>query len=286
MRVFVVALLTMAMTFISVMAGGQSLQRAEAADGPRKVRARSAYLFDMTANRALWGRNRHTRRPIGSITKSMTAYVVIQAGHLDRRIRIKSRHLSYAMARGASTARLRPGDRLTTRELLYALLLPSGSDAAVALAEAYGPGKRAFVRKMNRTARRLGMTHTRFANFDGLPYPGPYSGYSTAADLVTFGRHALGDPTFRSIVGQRRHVVRATRAHRRYVWRSTNELLGDYPGMLGIKSGHTTAAGYCLLFAARRFGRTLVGAVLNSSQYDPGTRFDDAVRMLNWGFYR
>jgi serine-type D-Ala-D-Ala carboxypeptidase (penicillin-binding protein 5/6) len=282
MRVFLVVLLASAMAFLPVGA----LRRADAADGPRKVRARSAYLYDMTSNRVLWGRDRNTRRPIGSITKAMTAYVVLQSGHLDRRIRIKSRHLSYAIARGASTAHLRPGDRLTARELLYALLLPSGSDAAVALAEAYGPGRRTFVRKMNKVARGLGMTRTHYANFDGLPYPGPYSGYSTAKDLVTFGRHALEDPTFRTIVGQRRHVLRATREHRRYIWRTTNELLGDYPGMLGIKSGHTSAAGYCLLFAARRYGRTLVGAVLNSSQRNPSTRFDDAVRLLNWGFAR
>jgi D-alanyl-D-alanine carboxypeptidase (penicillin-binding protein 5/6) len=93
----------------------------------------------------------------------------------------------YVRAHNASSAGLRPGDKLTARQLLYGLLLPSGADAAYTLAKAYGPGLRAFVAKMNATARLLGMRRTHFSNFDGLPYPTSYSNYSTAANLLVLG---------------------------------------------------------------------------------------------------
>ncbi|MEU5880968.1 serine hydrolase [Spirillospora sp. NPDC047279] len=252
-----------------------------AGGGPRKVRAASGYLVDAETGRVLWSRRAGGRRAIGSITKVMTALVVLRAGRLDRRIRVKPGHLAYAAAWNGSTARLRPGDRFTTRELLNAMLLPSGCDAAAALADAYG-GQRRFVRRMNRTARSLGLRRTRYADSAGL-HP---AGYSTARDQVRLARHAMRDAAFRQIVVRGRYVAGASKGHRRYVWRSTNELAGVYQGMLGIKSGHTAAAGYSFVFAARRDGRTLVGAVLNSSPTDPGARFRDAVRVLNWSFRR
>ncbi|WP_433330899.1 D-alanyl-D-alanine carboxypeptidase family protein [Spirillospora sp. CA-294931] len=254
-----------------------------AATGPPRIRARSAYLADADTGRTLWRRGAHTRRPIGSITKVMTALVVIRSGRLDRRIRIRPRHTAYAAARNGSVARLRPGDRLTARELLSAMLLPSGCDAAAALADTYGPGHKRFVRKMNRTARALGMTRTRYTDVAGLPQS---PGLSTVRDQVTLGRYALRYAEFRNVVSRSRHALRRTRGHHKYVWRNTNILLGDYRGMIGIKSGYTRAAGYSFLFAARRNGRTLVGAVLNSSRTRPHSRFTDATRLLNWGFHR
>jgi D-alanyl-D-alanine carboxypeptidase (penicillin-binding protein 5/6) len=237
-------------------------------------------LADASSGKKLWARHAGARRQIGSITKVMTALVVLNEGHLDRKIRIKPVHVAYAAARNGSTARLRAGDRLTARELLYAMMLPSGCDAAAALADSYGHGWGRFVRKMNRTARRFGLRHTHYADMAGLSP----AGYSTARDQVRLGRHAMRDATFRRIVADRRYVARGNRSHGRYVWRTTNELLGAYPGVLGVKSGHTAAAGYSFLFAARRYGRTLIGAVLDSSQSRPGARFADAARILNWGF--
>lgn len=249
--------------------------------GPRGVRARSAVLADMGSGRVLWSRRAGVRRPIGSIAKVMTAVVVLREGRLDRTIRVRPRHVAYAAARHGTTARLRPGDRITARELLSAMMLPSGCDAAAALADAYGPGRGGFLRKMNRTARALGLRRTRYADESGLP---PAPGNSTARDQVVLGRYAMGFPLFRRVVGQERHVLRRGPHHRRYVWRSTNDLMGRYPGLLGIKSGYTSAAGYCLLFAARRGGRTLVGVVLHSSRTRRAARFQDARRMLDWGF--
>ena len=159
--------------------------------GPSGVGARSAAVENAATGKLLWSRGLNAERPMASITKVMTAYVVIRAGHLDRAITIPSAVTGYVRAHNASSAGLRPGDRLTARQLLYGLLLPSGADAAYALAKAYGPGLVAFVAKMNATARLLGMRRTHFSNFDGLPYPTSYSNYSTAANLLVLGRAAM-----------------------------------------------------------------------------------------------
>jgi D-alanyl-D-alanine carboxypeptidase (penicillin-binding protein 5/6) len=235
--------------------------------------------------RRLWSRKLNRRRPMGSITKVMTALVVIRAGHLGRHIRITGGIPAYIRRHpDASSARLRAGDVLTVRQLLNAMLLPSGCDAALALAKAYGPGRHAFVQAMNATARRLGMRRTRFANFDGLPLPTEHSTYSTPRNLITLGRAAMKLAAFRRIAGHRSRRLVATAAHHAYFWQNTNLLLRSYPGAFGIKTGSTDAAGYCLLFEASHHGRTLIGVVLHSSGTNPFTRFRAATRLLNWGF--
>jgi D-alanyl-D-alanine carboxypeptidase (penicillin-binding protein 5/6) len=254
-----------------------------AAAGPAGVHAKGAELADATTGARLWSRGLNGRRPMASITKVMTALLVIDAGHLGQKITISSAVVAYARKNsGASIAGLRAGDILTARQLLEGLLLPSGADAAFALARAYGPGWKAFVKKMNATAKRLGMTGTHYANFDGLPWPTEHSTYSTPHDLVILGDAAMQSAAFRDIVRQRSHRIGATSQHHRYHWQTTNLLLGSYPGVVGIKTGSTAAAGYCLLFEATRDGRTLIGVVLDSSATNPDTRFTDAARLLNW----
>ena len=254
--------------------------------GPTRVHARGADLADATTGRRLWSRRLSARRPMASITKVMTALVVIRAGHLGREIRISDAVVAYARRNpDASIAGLHAGDVLTARQLLEGMLLPSGSDAAFALARAYGRGWRAFVRKMNATAKRLGMTGTHYANFDGLPWPTEHSTYSTPHDLVILGDAAMKSVIFRNIVRQRSHRIGATARHHRYHWQTTNLLLGSYPGVVGIKTGSTKGAGYCLLFEARHAGRALIGVVLDSSGTNPDVRFKDAARLLNWAFH-
>ncbi|MGO9082834.1 MAG: D-alanyl-D-alanine carboxypeptidase family protein [Streptosporangiaceae bacterium] len=252
--------------------------------GPGPVVARSGELASAVTGRRLWGRRLTAAYPIGSITKVMTALVVIRAGDLERPIRITRAEPAYVRRYGASTAGLVPGDVLTARQLLEALLLPSGCDAAYALATAYGPGRKEFVARMNATARQLGMTGTHFANFDGLPWPARSADRSTPRDLMILGRAAMRLATFRRIVRQRAHAIAADRRHHGYYWRTTNLLLGSYPGAVGIKTGWTPAAGYCLLFEARRGATTLIGVVLHSTDSQPDARFAAAAQLLNWGF--
>ena len=252
--------------------------------GPSAVGARSAAVENAATGKLLWSRGLNTERPVASITKVMTAFVVIRAGHLDRRITIPSAVTGYVRAHHASSAGLRPGDKLTARQLLYALLLPSGADAAYALAKAYGPGLAAFVAKMNATARALGMRRTHFSNFDGLPYPTSYSTYSTAANLLVLGRAAMRLPAFRAVVDQRGYRLAAGSGHHAYRWKNLNPLIGRYPGAIGIKPGYTRAAGQCLLFEATRNGHSVIGVTLHSPGPISPLSAADATRLLNWAF--
>src|SRR5690242_12538456 len=257
---------------------------AASAAGPSGVGAWSAAVENAATGKLLWSRGLNTERPMASITKVMTAYLVIKAGHLDRKITIPAAVTGYVRAHNASSAGLRPGDRLTARQLLYALLLPSGADAAYTLAKAYGPGLSRFVTRMNATARLLGMRRTHFSNFDGLPYPTSYSNYSTAANLLALGRAAMRLPVFRSVVARRSYGLAAGSGHHAYRWKNLNPLLGRYPGAIGIKPGYTGAAGQCLLFEATRHGHTVIGVTLHSPGSISSVNPADATRILNWAF--
>jgi D-alanyl-D-alanine carboxypeptidase (penicillin-binding protein 5/6) len=252
--------------------------------GPTGVVAAAAELVNADADRWIWGRATQIEHPIASITKVMTALVVIEAGNLNRQIKVTEAAEQYGRAFNPGSAGLHPGDRLTTSQLLAAMLLPSGSDAAYLLAGAYGPGWPAFVRKMNAAARRLGMTRTHFANFDGLPWPTEYSTYSTARDLITLAAAAMKLPLFRQIVAERAFRIAAASDHHHYYWKNTNLLIGSYRGAIGIKTGFTTGAGYCLVFEARRGTQDLLGVVLDSTRTNPSVRFTAAAKLLNWGF--
>ncbi len=251
---------------------------------PPDVQAPQAALADGNTGAIRWSREANTPVPIASITKVMTALVVLNSGDIDRTITVPQGIIDYDRKYGASTADLVPGEVLTARELLYALLLPSGCDAAYTLAEAYGPGRGEFIAKMNDTARQLGMAGTHFSDPSGLPDPTDYSTYSTPTDLVTLGLRAMSQPLFRDIVRQQSHHLPAAPGHRDHVWETTNLLLHDYPGTVGIKTGSTDAAGTCLLFEAVRLGQPLIGVVLHSSPDSDVAAQRDAEHMLNWGF--
>ncbi len=253
--------------------------------GPAGIPVTGAALANAATGRVLWSVGLDTERPIGSIVKVMTALVVIQAGDLNREITVPESVIAYLDSQdGPSTAGLIVGDRLTARELLEALLLPSGCDAAYTLAQAYGPGIGAFIAKMNTEARRLGLTGTHFSNFDGMPWPSEYSTWSTPANLIALGREAMSYPVFRTIVGQASYWLPAGDGHHGYLWQNTNPLIGAYPGATGIKTGDTRAAGNCLLFEATRNGLTLIGVTLGTPGDDITVTGPVATRVLNWGF--
>jgi D-alanyl-D-alanine carboxypeptidase (penicillin-binding protein 5/6) len=280
-------------TGIAPAAAEPARPAAPTAPASARVAASAGELISLSAHSAgpakeLWGREQKTERPIASITKVMTALVVVRAGDLRRRIRITAGDIEYAASHNASNAGLHAGDVLTARALLYAMLLPSGADAAIALADSYGPGITAFVGKMNRLARKLRMTATHFTNFDGLLS----TDVSTPGNLLKMGRAAMSEPAFRDVVKRKWYTLRAWPHRHHYFWRNTNLLLKRYPGVIGIKTGWTPSAGECLLFEATRASRhgkkhstkTLIGVVLDSSATNSGYTFVDAARLLNWGF--
>jgi len=256
---------------------------ADAASAPAGIAASGAEVANAATGSVLWSRGATTKHPIGSITKVMTAYLVIEAGDLNRRIKVPSAVLAYVREYDGSSAGLVPGDTLTAKQLLYGLLIPSGCDAGYVLASAYG-GRTAFVAKMNAEARKLGLTRTHFSNFDGLPWPTEYSTYSTPHDLVVLGRDAMKLAVFRKIVRLHRYHLAAGSGHRAYTWHTTNPLISTYPGAIGIKTGSTAAAGYCLLFEAVHGSVTLIGVTLDDSSMTAVG--DDAQKLLNWGFSR
>src|SRR5579864_8368648 len=256
----------------------------EVTGAPRGVKARGAILADAATGQVLWGRGMTTERPMASVTKVMTALVVLESGNLDQEVRVPKAAFTYVWKYGGESAALHPGDMLTTQELLEALLLPSGADAAYTLANAYGPGLAAFIARLNATAVRMGLTHTRFTSPDGLPYPTETSTYSTPSDLLTLGLAAMRYPAFRTTVDQQFfHLPKGPR-HHQYWWDNTNDLIDSYSGAVGIKTGYTDDAGHCLLFEADRNGRALIGVVLDSPATGVSAAAQDAAQMLNWGF--
>ncbi|WP_431952608.1 D-alanyl-D-alanine carboxypeptidase family protein [Actinacidiphila sp. bgisy167] len=260
---------------------------AYAAPAPPTVTAKGAYLLDNTANKKLWSKGADTRRQMASTTKVMTAVTVLGTAKLDlnKKVTIKKDYRSYVTRNGASTADLKTGDKVTVKQLLYAMMLPSGCDAAMALADTYGTGTtvsartKSFIAKMNSNAVKLGLKNTRYDSFDGISAAG--KNYTTPRDAAVLARKAMSYSTFRGIVKSQKTVQKATNG-RTYTWYNTNKLLGSYSGAVGVKTGTGTSAGPCLIFAATRNGRTIIGVVLHSSSGN--ARFTDATKMLNYAF--
>ena len=264
-----------------VVPNGQSLTVAGA---PKGVKAKAGILVDAATGQVLWARGETAVRPIASITKVMTALVILQAGGLNQKITVPKSVTAYVAKYGANAAGLIPGQVFTVDELMHAMLIVSAADAAYTLANAYGPGLPAFIAKMNAEAAKLGLAHTHFTSPDGLPYPSETSTFSTPAELIRLGEIAMGYQEFRSIVALHIYNIPKGDGHTAYSFTSSNELIGKYPGVVGIKTGFTNAAGHTLLFEAGRNGRTLIGDVLGSPPSGPASGAQDAARLLTWGF--
>ena len=258
---------------------------------PPAVAASSAYLLDADTDHTLIDVHGDLRLPMASTTKIMTAVLVLDKGNLDQMVTIQEDAVNEAVNNNGSTAFLRVGDQIRMKDLLYALMLPSGDDAAVALAAAMSGSVPTFVQQMNAYARQLKLNNTHFINPDGLTYqlangqPDP-NHYTTASDLAHLARYAMQNPLFAQIVQSQEYILPATGAHHGYDWVTTNKFLKYYAGAIGIKTGFTGEAGYCLVFAAYSNGHRLVGVLLHDGATDAEAdqRFTDAATLLNWGF--
>jgi D-alanyl-D-alanine carboxypeptidase len=235
---------------------------------------RSGLLFDLDTGEVLWRRDPERVLPIASLTKMMTALLAVRATERRDPVRITQVALDYA---GSGVGLLPKGKDVRAETLLYGLLLPSGNDAARALAVHVGGSLDAFVDLMNERAAELNMQCTRFSGPDGYEDAG---NHSCAVDLAAMARAVLDEPRLARIVATR-DAVRPLPVKGGKVWLSNhNPLLREgYPGTLGIKTGYTDAAGRCLVGAARRHGRRLGVVLLHSP--DPGRQ---ARKLLNRAF--
>ncbi|HEY7127168.1 MAG TPA: D-alanyl-D-alanine carboxypeptidase family protein [Ktedonobacterales bacterium] len=251
------------------------------------VQARAAYLIDADTGKVLLDVRGSQRLPMASTAKIMTAILAIETAKLDQTVTIKQDAVNEVNKYKGSSAGLVVGDQMSLRDLLYGLMLPSGDDAAIAIADAVGGNASNFVQKMNSYAKQLGLTQTHYVNPDGLTYltaqgkPDPNQ-YSSAGDLARLARHAMANPFFAQLVQLQHYVLFPTNFHHAYIWDGINSLLSTYPGATGVKTGYTEEAGYCLVFAATNGQHHLIGALLHDT--DDNQRYVDARALLDWGF--
>ncbi|MFG2671710.1 D-alanyl-D-alanine carboxypeptidase family protein [Streptomyces sp. DT20] len=282
---------TVALTAGAVIAGGAFASQAQAAaPKPPTIVAKGGYVMNNGTGKSLFSKAADTRRSTGSTTKIMTARVVLATKglNLDSKVTIQKAYSDYIVSKGASSARLIVGDKVTVRQLMYGLMLPSGCDAAYALADKFGSGStraarvKSFIGKMNSTAKTLGLKNTHFDSFDGI---GNGSNYSTPKDLTKIASSAMKYSTFRSVVktkSTKQKVTTKSGGYRYMSWTNTNKLLGSYSGAIGVKTGSGPSAKYCLVFAATRKGKTVIGTVLTATS--ESTRTSDAKKLMDYGF--
>ncbi len=266
-------------------------QQASPDAGPETVAAKAWAIVNGRTGKMVRGFHETEKRPIASTTKIMTAFIVLQLAEKNPAVLEEEITFSeHAAHTTGSSSRLRAGEKLPVRELLYGLLLPSGNDAAVAIAEHFGPRfppatpasddpVKRFVAEMNRQAQSLKLADTSFLDPNGLA-----RNQSTARDLAGLTLRALQIEQFRNYVKTRSHdyeVTAADGSKRRVTWKNTNQLLGE-EGMDGVKTGTTSAAGACLVASGHKGMDRLIVVVLGSTA-GPG-RYDDARKLFKWGW--
>jgi serine-type D-Ala-D-Ala carboxypeptidase (penicillin-binding protein 5/6) len=240
---------------------------------PPQVTGRSFLVENGSTGEVLLAHDARERVPVASITKLMTVLLTLEHARPDDVVTVNPE----AAAVGESSANLRPGERLTVRELLEAALIQSANDAADALAYYVGDGSQErFVAMMNAKARRLGLRDTHFVRPDGLDAPGHVS---SARDVTLLARIVMHRPLVRQIVRRRSATISGGRTL--HTW---NDLLSSYPGIFGVKTGHTSAAGWSEVAAARRHGVIVYATLLGSP--DRSIRNADLTELLDWGFSR
>ncbi len=235
--------------------------------------AMKAGVLVTSDGRELWARRPDEQRALASTTKIMTAVVALERTSIDDVVPVSSR----AVAIGESVAGLRAGDTLTVRQILEAMLVKSGNEAAEALAEHVAGSAGRFVEMMNAKADELGLADTRFANPHGLDAP---NHHTSARDLSVLARYAMADDEFRRVAGLAQ--VDFDGPGGVPPLENSNLLIGSYEGATGVKTGWTSKAGYCLVASAERDGIELTAVVLGTS--NERTRFDQARTLLDWGF--
>ncbi len=237
----------------------------------RHVPAHSILLKELKTGTTLYQFESEKRLSPASLTKIMSALVILEYGHLDDEVTVSPK-----AARAHKThLRLRTGQIFRLEDLLKAMLIMSANDACLAASEHVGGDEARFVDLMNAKAVALGLHNTHFSNACGFDAP---EHYSTAEDLAKLSEIAMSHPVFKELVREEREIIMPINEHRAYVLRTTNRLLGRIPGVQGVKTGFTSKAGRCLIAKVSQDGSDLLLVILNSKR-----RWNTATSLINYG---
>ena len=237
------------------------------------VNSRACVVIDRKTNSVLFGKNENSKKKMASTTKIMTATIIIEKCNLTDTIEISKK----AAGTGGSRLGLKTGDKITVLDLLYGLMLRSGNDAAVALAEYAGGDINGFAELMNAKALELGLTNTHFETPHGLD---SNEHYTTAYELALLSNYALNNPTFAKIVGTKNYTITINGSPKDLS--NTNELLGNMEGVYGIKTGFTNGANRCLVTACKRNNIDIICVVLGADTKK--FRTIDSIKLINYVF--
>ena len=271
---------------------------AFALNAPEIKSARSVLVGDIDSGRILYAENAYTRSEPASITKIMTMLLAVEAvergeASLDDMV-TASENCNFDLTEDSSTSNIYPGEVMSLNDLLYCAALASANEACNIIAEHISGSTEAFVAKMNERAEQLGCSGTHFANTHGLPDP---EHYTTAHDLFLIAREAMTHEQFAKLCGTATYTTTETNSANARTLQNSNALINAnsvygnhyvYKDAKGIKTGHTSAAGYCLVSAAERNGVKLIGVVLGAAgDMENGeyfNNFDDSITVLDWVF--
>lgn len=234
-----------------------------------QVSATGVYVIDLNSGTVIYQKNPHKKHAPASLTKIMTSIVALDYYKEDTILKVVNAQRSLG-----NTIDLNKGDELFAVDVVHGLLIPSGNDAAVTLAENYPGGYKSFIDKMNQKVAELGLENTQFSNVSGVEGP---AHYTTAHDISMIAINALERPLFKNIISQKNATFKSLKGTK-YTVQSTNILLNK-PGYFGVKTGWTPEAGECLVLLAERDSHPILITVLNSQD-----RFGEAEKITNWAY--
>lgn len=237
------------------------------------INSRIGVIYDRKSGRVIWGKNENKRSAMASTTKIMTCIIVLENANLNDEITVSIK----AATTGGSRLGLKKNDKITVNDLLYGLMLRSGNDAAVALAEHVGGDKEGFAKLMNDKAKRLGLKDTHFVTPHGLDDP---EHYTTAYELAKIADYALKNEKFAKIVGTKECTISINGYSKQLS--NTNELLGYMQGVNGVKTGFTNNAGRCLVTSVNRNKFEIITVVLGADTKK--IRTSDSIKLIEYAY--
>ena len=243
---------------------------SDSAEEPN-LNSRAAIIYDRNSKEVIYGKEENTKRKMASTTKIMTCMVVLEKGELTDTVIVSKK----AAGTGGSRVGLKTGDKVSVQDLLYGLMLCSGNDAAVALAEHVGGSVEGFADLMNEKARQLNLSNTHFVTPHGLDNE---EHYTTAYELAIMTDNALKNNTFSSIVGTKNITININGKPRNLS--NTNELLGSMAGVYGVKTGFTNGANRCLVTSCKRENLDIITVVLGADTKK--FRTQDSIKLINY----